>query len=236
AETTPHDAGCVDEHAVISAAAEVGMPVAAVREAIAVERLGPRPPHRRLDPLVGPCSVVTERSIGVTADDAFRLLDRWLARRHQLRRQHLVRDDSAGITAVWRKRSDLAAGVQRGVRGVAGGASLGRVNELTCQIVPLGAEDRCVVRLVADRSVRRRRTLGASGTLGTIGLGAIVAGSAAASSVTVVLAPGVLVAGALAGVSKRAASGLERELERVLDQLANDPCATGRRRGRRGRA
>ena len=59
-----------------------------------------------------------DERVGVA--DALHLLDDWLTTAHHLRREQI--DRSAGV---WRKRSDVAASVQRGTKSLVGGTRLG---------------------------------------------------------------------------------------------------------------
>jgi hypothetical protein len=206
--------GAIDDDALIAAAEEVGISAEAMRESMAIERIGPGPRRRRADKLVGPRRVVVERTVTRPADEVLDRLDEWLTSGH-----HLRRVERQGDGGVWRKRSDAAASAQRAVKSLAGAASLGAVQIIEARIAPAG-DAATLVRIEADRSGARSMTLGAAGGIG----GASVAGGAAAATMVpplaVVALPGLVVAGFVGRRGRRTADRLDVELTRLVAQLA----------------
>ncbi|MEO1063069.1 MAG: hypothetical protein AAFZ07_16785 [Actinomycetota bacterium] len=214
----------IDEESLVAAASEVGISPEAMRESMAIERLGPGPRRQVADRLVGPRRVVAERRIARPAGDVLRLLDEWLTSGHHLRR--VERGEGYGI---WRKRTDVAAGAQRAVKSLAGHASLGSVRVVEAHVVPID-RDQALVRVEADRATSRRTTIGAAGGIGAVS----VAGGAAAATVVpplmIVAVPGLVIAGASTRLGRRTADRLDAELIRLLTQIgAGDrPISLGR--------
>ncbi|MEM9463842.1 MAG: hypothetical protein AAGA90_00630 [Actinomycetota bacterium] len=206
--------GGLDLTAVVAAAEELGISRDAVLHSVALERLGDEPPRRTLDPLFGARWVVVQRRVGGSAETVFDRLDEWLTRGHHLRREQ--RDDT---TAMWRRRSDMAASLQRGVRGFSGRGRLGTVASITGHIT--GIDDHTsIVRVAADRSSTRSRHIGVASISGAGGVVTAAGFATVAPPLAAVGVPVVAVAGVAANRSKRAADGLASELSRLLDQLA----------------
>ncbi len=216
----------LSESALIEAAEELGVDPAAVRLAAAEERVGLLATrHGRVDRLVGPAVVSATRVIDLPSDEAMDAVDRWLRRVGSLRRQRRSDTDGPGAMAVYTRRSDAAAGLQRTVRSVAGQEQLGRVGRLRVDTYPLDPEapddERSLVVLSADLGVERTAVLAGGSTVA-------VAGST--SSVAAVLAgvPWVWI-----GIPASAAVGLgafrvrahglpdvRMSLDGVLDRIA----------------
>lgn len=221
----PDELDDLDEESLVQAAAEVGISPESMRESMALERLGPAPHRRRGDRLVGPRRIVVQRTVARPVSDVLDLLDEWLTSGHHLRR--IDRGNDGGR---WQKRTDVAAGAQRAVKSLAGGASLGAVRIVEARAVPVGGET-ALIRVEADRTSSRRATMGAAGGIGA----ASVAGGAAAATVfvpplAVVAVPGLIVAGASTWAGRRTAARLDAELVRLLNQVRE-----GERPGLRGR-
>lgn len=228
-ESAPDPDG-LDPRAVVEAAVEVGIDPEAIREAIAWERLGERPPRSRLDRVAGSSIVIVDRVIRAPVADLLEQLDAWLTVGHHLRREVAERvphTDVDAATIEWAKRDDLAASVQRSIRSMAGGAALGSVRRVSAHLVGID-DDRSIVRLEIDRHVARNVSLTASGGVGTASIaGGAVAVSAAAAPFALAAGPGLLIAGGTAIAARRRAVALARELRRLLDQIdAGDRPAT----------
>lgn len=204
--------------AVVRVATEAGISPAAVRTSLAIEWLGPEPGPSRLDRVVGPATVVAERHVRTGAREAFERLDEWLVIGHHLRREHTDGGPQHGVTAEWRKRSDLAASAQRRVRSTFGAAGLASVRTLIAHVSPID-DDRAIIRLTADRSMGRTAALTVSGGVGATTVTGAAAVATAVPPLAVVAVPGLVVAAASARVSKRSALRLSRELAVVLDQI-----------------
>lgn len=211
----PHDVDAgYSLDAIVRAADEVGVPRRALLESAAIERLGNAPEAQLLDPVVGAAVVVTQRTVAVDVADALRLLDDWLTVSHHLRREQI--DDRSGV---WRKRSDVAASVQRHTKSLVGGARLGDVRRIDAVVSPVD-DGASIVRLLADRRAGRAAGI----TIGSgVGAGsAVVAGvtTSALAPAAVIVVPGLAAAGAAAAMTRRGATKLERELVRLLDRVA----------------
>jgi hypothetical protein len=207
----------VTPEALVEAATELGIASEAITASLAIERLGPEPDPAHLDRLVGPRSVVVERTVSYSAAEAFERLDEWFTAGHHLRREF-----GDGTAGEWRKRRDLVAGLQRRTRMLGGGAALGSVRLIAVRVSEIDP-DRSIVRLSADRTVVRRAT---AGTAGITGAGTVTAAVLVTTPAAVVAIPGLAAAGAISVLGKHGSTKLERELARLLDQIES-----GRRPG-----
>lgn len=225
--------GQLDVSSVVAAAEELGISRESVLESLAIEQLGPEPEGRMLDPVFGARWVMVQRTITGRAEVTFDGLDEWLTDGH-----HLRREERQGFSAVWRRRSDVAASLQRSVRGLSGGGRLGTVAALLGHVAQIDA-DTCVVRVVADRTASRTTHIGVAGASGAGGV-AVAAGMATvAPPLAAAGLPVIAVAGIAAIGSKRAAGALASELTQLLDQIAGaqpPPPAMGIRLKRRKRS
>lgn len=220
----PTDDG-IDVDAVVAAAEEVGISPAAIRTSVALERLGPEPGARRLDRIVGARELVAERTVRFPADEAFERLDLWLTKGH-----HLRRAERRGHAAEWRRRGDMAATVARNVKGFSGRAGLSSVPLISATVSPID-DDTSIVRVVANRSLRRSTALSVSGGLTVVSIGGAALVATAVPPLAIAAIPGLAAAGATSAGAKRSATTLERELVRLLD-LVDDGQRPGRRRRR----
>ncbi|MFW2335162.1 hypothetical protein [Ilumatobacter sp.] len=220
-DTSDPVTGGVAPEALVEAAAELGIAPEAINESLAIERLGPEPDPARLDRLVGPRSVVVERTVSYPGVEAFERLDEWFTTGHHLRREY-----GDGSSGEWRKRGDLVGGVQRRARSIGGGAALGSVRLIVARVSQVD-EEHAVVRLTADRTVARRAT---AGTAGLTSAGALTTAVIVAAPAAAVAIPGLAVAGAISVASKHGSIKVQRELVRLLDQIES-----GRRPGTLGR-
>lgn len=209
--------GGVTPESLVEAATEIGIAPEAITASLAIERLGPEPDPARLDRIVGPRSVVVERTVSYSAADVFERLDEWFTAGHHLRREF-----GDGATGEWRKRGDLVAGVQRRTRMLAGGAALGSVRLIEARVSEIDP-NRSIVRLYADRTVVRRAT---AGTAGITSAGAVATAAVVAAPAAVVAIPGLAAAGVISVFAKHGSTKVARELTRLLDQIES-----GRRPG-----
>lgn len=216
----------VDSDALVSAASEFGITTDSVQLALAIERLGPAPSPTPLDRVVGPRGVAVERTVSYGGTEAFERLDEWLTDGHHLRREF-----GDGARGEWRKRGDLAAGMQRRLRSVAGGAALGSIRLIVADVSPID-ERRAIVRLRGDRTVVRRTSVS---TCGIVGAGTATAAVVLTAPVSAVVLPGVAVVGATSVMTKHGSTKLDRELGRLLDQLEAGIRPNSLRRGIRRR-
>ena len=77
----------IDPEALVEAAHEAGIPIVAVRRALAIERLGPPPDGQVGDVVLGPPVVVVDAEVPGHATDALARVDGWLVAGHHLRRE-----------------------------------------------------------------------------------------------------------------------------------------------------
>jgi hypothetical protein len=219
--------------AVVAAAEELGISRDAVLQSVALERLGDAPPKQVLDPVFGARWVMGQRRVATRSDLAFQRLDEWLTRGHGLRREQR-RDDA---TVVWRRRSDMAASLQRGVRGFSGRGRLGTVPTIVGHITAID-DDTSLIRIIADRSSTRSKHIGVASIGGAGGVVTAAGFATVAPPLAVIGVPVVAVAGVAANRSKRAADALASELTTLLDQVVENEAPTstmGIRLGRRNR-
>lgn len=206
--------GGIDEVALIAAAEEAGLSSTAVREALAIERLGAEPERSSLDRMVGPKTIWADRVVPAGIDEAMRRLDMWLVAGHHLRRER-GSDDSGE----WAKRSDLAASVQRALRGLSGEARLGECRLVRARAVRID-ELRTIVRVTIDREITTTVATAGMGIVGGAGVVGAIAGAVFVAPAVAVLAPVALVGSAIiARGTKRSSNQVERELVRLLDQV-----------------
>jgi hypothetical protein len=205
----------IDEVDLIAAAEEVGLSAAAVRESLAIERLGAEPQRSALEKMVGPKTVWADRIVAASVDEVMRRLDMWLVAGHHLRRERAA-DDSGE----WRKRSDLAAAVQRALRGLSGEARLGEARLVRARAARVDA-GRSIVRVTIDRQLTANLATAGIGVVGGAGVVGAAAGAVLLTPAFAIAAPVALVGSAIiAGGTKRSTSLVERELVRLLDQVA----------------
>jgi hypothetical protein len=206
----------MDPEALVAAAAEVGIPVAAVQRALAIERLGPLPASARADAIAGPRWVVADREVPLGVDAAMRSLDGWFVAGN-----HLRRDRATANTGEWSRRTDPAAALLRAVRGLSGEARLGTASRVTATSAEVDASH-TMVRVGVDRSAARAGFLGAGASAAAVGVGAGTVAGLLMAPVAFAVAPIGLAAGvALALQGRRQARRIGREVARVLDAVAD---------------
>ncbi len=201
--------------ALLDAADELGMDRTEIERALAEERVGLLADGTRAgDRWLGPDRVVVARVVEGSPDEALERLDAWMRLGRVLRR---VRRESD--RAVYARRSDPTAIVQRTVRAARGGERLARVRRLGASVVAVG-DGRCLVVLSVDTTASR--VTAAAGATTVAATGVVTAGVAAVEwipwawvGVPVALAGGVGVAAA-----RRAyLADVDEDLEAVLDDL-----------------
>jgi hypothetical protein len=209
------DPGSISEASLIAAAEEVGLSIDALRRSIAVERLGPPPPARRGDRVLGPAQVYVEGEVGAPAGDALAEVDSWLVDGHHLRRDVLRPGHGE-----WSRRSDLVGVTVRAVRHATGEGRLGDCDRINASARETG-DGSSVVRITIDRSPNRRRAGGGGAVIAVGGTaGAIVAGVALTPFVLLAM-PVAIVAGiGVASSGKKRARETEREARRLLDAVS----------------
>jgi hypothetical protein len=206
--------GGVSEEALVAAASEVGIPVAAVHRALAVERLDPLPKHRAGDRIVGAAVVAVDAEVMGTSSDVLARLDAWFVDGHHLHR-HRVRNGHGA----WTKRRGLVGKTMRTVRGVTGEGQLGRMRRVDVSTGDTGIGT-TVVRVEVDRS-RDRKVAAAAGTaVAAMATAGTVAIAAVTAPVLLVAAPLGLVAGVrVAASGRQRATAVAGEVDRVLDAV-----------------
>ena len=221
--TLPSNSG-FGEAALLAAADEVGLCVEAVRRSIAVERLGPAPPRRVGDRILGAGVLVVDDEIAGQPAEVLARLDAWMVAGHHLRRDRL-RDDSGE----WSKRSGMVGVVIRALRGATGEGRLGEFRRVSATARDAGRGS-SVVRVSVDRSHSRRAAAGGGTIVAVGGTLGVVIGAAAAGPVLLLAAPVAILAGvgvALAGRGR--AKKAELEMGRLLEAVhqGNRPTRLG---------
>ncbi len=203
----------IEPAALISAAVEVGIPERAVRQSLAIERLGPPPVGGRLDAMAGVATVAEQRVVRAPPDVVLDRLDRWLTGSHHLRTERRRPGEIE-----WARRDDVVGGVRRRVSGLSGRGRLGHAHRVRATVSPIDA-DTTIVRVSVDRHAQRRSVLAAGSTLG---VGAVVVGAVGAA-VTAPFAFAAIPAGVAGGLvfssGRHQADTIRCELARLLDSI-----------------
>lgn len=210
----------VRRDALIAAADEVGLPVVAVLRSIAVEHLGPLPPPRLGDRVVGAAVVAVDDEIAGTPEDVLARIDHWLVDGHHRRRDRL-----RGGTGEWSKRSGLVGGTMRRMRKATGEGRLGDYRHIGATAEDIGTGS-TAVRVTVDREADR--TLAAAGGAVVIvgGAGGVLA-VAAVGPLVLLAAPFVVVGGiSVALTGRRRAKRTEVEISRLLEAVADHETPT----------
>jgi hypothetical protein len=218
-------ANSITEASLIAAAEEVGLSPDAVRRSIAVEQMGPPPPARLGDSILGPALVHVESEMGLDAGEVLARIDSWLVDGHHLRRDALRSGDGE-----WSKRSGLVGATVRTMRSATGEGKLGDFERVNAVARDSGVGS-SLMRLTVNRT-KNRRLAGLGGAVVAVG------GTSAAVLVAVVVAPVAALAtpaaiGAGVGVAcigRKRAQATEREMRRVIDAVTvgADPTRLGR--------
>ncbi len=209
--------GVVDEQALVEAAAEVGIPAAAVHRALAVEQLDPLPRARPADRLVGAAVVAVDAELTGSAPDVLARLDAWFVEGHHLHR-HRVR----GGRGEWTMRTGLVGRTIRKVRVATGEGRLGRMRHVWVSTGDTGSGT-TVVRVEVDRKHDRRVSAAAGTTVAVVATVGTVALAAVTAPVLLVAAPLGLAAGVrVAGGGRGRATAVAGEVDRVLDAVDDE--------------
>jgi hypothetical protein len=206
--------GAIDEHTLVAAAVEAGIPAGAVRRAIAIERLGPVPPAHVGDHLVGPTVVIDEQELPGRADDVLARIDTWLVAGHHMRRDRLR--DGHGT---WSKRTGFVGRAVLAMRHAIGEGYLGDLERIAATARDTGVGT-CVLRVEADR--RRDRSLrAASGiVVGGAATAGVVGVAVATMPLVLLAAPVAIAAGCgVAATGRKRAKRVVLELDRVIDAV-----------------
>jgi hypothetical protein len=205
--------GRVSERALLEAAVEAGIPAAAVRRALAEERLDPLPRRRPGDRIVGSAVVSVDAEVDGSPSMVLSRLDAWFVDGHHLRRDRLR--NGRGL---WTKRPGIVGRTVRTVRYATGEGRLGRARSVRASTGDTGIGT-TVVRVEVDQDRARRTAASGAAVAGVATIGgivlAVVAGPVALIAVPIGLAAGV----AAAGGGRSQASAVAREVDRVLDSV-----------------
>jgi hypothetical protein len=193
---------------------EVGIGPSEIRQALAEERTRVVVPDGG-QRWFGPGVVVASRVIRGTPADLLGRLDQWMQREEALRSKRRFVD-----RVTWEGRTGVLASLQTGLNLSGRPYSLFGASEVGATVVAVDS-DRCLVKLDADFSDRRRGSvaLGASAAgVGTLGSAGLLAWSASIPGSSLLIA-GLVAAGwtgAGVGLLALAARQQRRRMERAL--------------------
>lgn len=224
----------VEPDALVSAAEEVGIDPNAVRDSLAIERFSITDvPARRFDGLAGAGTIVIERELDLTVEQALVGIEAWLASLYRL-----MCDRRTDGSLFARRRADTSAHIGRMFSSARGEGRLA-VTSLTVEAVAqtIGStptRPRTLVRISADRSAPRQMRLASGGALAGVGVagGAAAAASAATVTAAAIAAPVIVVPFSVAGYAiarsgRGHADRLELELERLVSRVERNERPTG---------
>jgi hypothetical protein len=215
-ESTDDSAGTIEESALMAAANEVGLPVIAVQRSIAAERLGVMPDPRFTDRLLGPGVVAIDDEIAGSAHDVLDRVDAWLVEGHHLRRDRLREGRGE-----WSKRTGVVGVTMRKLRGATGEGRLGRNRRITAVAQDIGSGS-AVVRVAVDRSADRRRSALGSVIVVVGSTGGLAVAAVASAPIVLVVTPFAVAGGVSVAMTSRArAARTVREVERMLESVAD---------------
>lgn len=241
----------VGADALVAAAEEVGYAPAAVRDSIALERLGPEPSTpSMLDRVAGPTEITADAIVEAGAAATIDLAEVWLTQVHRMACRRV-----SPTAVVARRRLDVAASVGRSVTGLRGDGRLGRLGSVRVEAVDVEPGDapaalrsdesalasppmRSALRVVADRGPARRRRLTAGGMLGGTGVATAAVGVAESLFAWPVTAVVLVGAGLVAVASGRTqAERVDGDVEALVAALAagEQPVGTLRKVARAAR-
>ena len=205
----------ISRAALIAAADEVGLPVAAVLRSIAVEQLGVVPKARLSDRLLGAGVVSVDDEIEGTSDDVLHRIDSWLVDGHHRRRDRL-----RSGRGEWSKRSGFVGVTVRRMRAATGEGRLGTYQLIAATVEEIGTGS-TAVRVTVDRQSDRAVAVAGGAIVAVGGAGGIVA--AAASGPAVLLVAPIVVLGSIgvALTGRRRARRTESEVQRLLEAVAD---------------
>jgi hypothetical protein len=242
--------GDLDADAVVAAGVEVGFDEIELRKAVALERLERTASRQhepvRLERVVGTRTVVEERIVSRDRRAVVDTIDAWLTGVHQLRRTRIeeraigsaelpgigvgdgtgASDADVIVSTRWTRRTDVAASVQRSLRGLTGDGKLGEVPTVTVAAVAV-ADGATAVRVELDRSARYHVARGtvAITAAATVVLG--VAGAVATAPFGLLALPTAAIGTAAAASSRGHARRLHHEAERLITDVEQGVEPTG---------
>jgi hypothetical protein len=206
--------GSVSEQALLEGAAEVGIPINAVRRALAVERLDPLPRPRAADRFVGAAVVAVDAEVSGAPPEVLHRLDDWFVEGHHLRR-HRLRDGCGE----WTKRPGIVGRTVRTVRVAIGEGRLSRVRRIRVTTSDTGVGT-TMVRVEVDRVHDRRMSTAGGAAVAVVTTAGTVALAAVTAPLLLVAAPlGVAAGLRVAGGGRSHAGVIAAEVDRVLDAV-----------------
>ncbi|MEZ5270458.1 MAG: hypothetical protein R2789_18570 [Microthrixaceae bacterium] len=129
ADAPGEDDDSFDLDVLVEAAGDLGVPGTAVHRAVAEEQAGLLAGDSpRADRLVGPAAISAARVVELEARQAMDLTDEWLRRQWAFKR---VR--SGDTVADYRRRTDMAASMQRTARSMTGKDNADKIRKLRCR-------------------------------------------------------------------------------------------------------
>lgn len=197
-------------------AAEVGVSPVAVAVAVAEAQAGATSHRRTLgERLVGPKELVVARPTALDAATATRLTVAWLERGHQLK---VIRSQG---TVVARRRTDLAASVNRAAKSVRGRGQLGNCREVQAGSARLD-DGAAAVSLRADIADKQYGAVAVGSGVGTVTAAGVVVGVIVAGPLVLLATPAVVIAGVAAAryAHRDTVRKVSDELERTVDAIA----------------
>ena len=209
----PLELGTVSERALVEAAVEVGIPAAAIRRALAEERLDPLPRRRVGDRLVGPAVVTVDAELDGSPSAVLSRLDAWLVDGHHLRRDRLR--NGRGL---WTKRPGIVGRTIRTVRYATGEGRLGRVRSVRASTGDTG-NGTTVVRVEVDQDRGRRTAASGGAVAGVVTVGGIIVAVVAAPVALVAVPIGLAAGVAVTGGGRSHTRAVAQEIDRVLDSV-----------------
>ena len=199
ADAPGEDDDSFDLDVLVEAAGDLGVPGTAVHRAVAEEQAGLLAGDSpRADRLVGPAAISAARVVELEARQAMDLTDEWLRRQWAFKR---VR--SGDTVADYRRRTDMAASMQRTARSMTGKDNADKIRKLcvvVSQLGPGGSDGEpasSIVAVVVD--------LEASRSFAEMGAGAVTGGG---SLMSVISALSMNVWGLWLGIPASAAMGV----------------------------
>lgn len=205
----------ISRAALVAAADEVGLPVAAVLRSIAIEQLGDIPRSRLSDRLLGGAVVSVDDEIEGTSEDVLHRIDAWLVDGHHRRRDRLRFGRGE-----WSKRSGLVGVTVRRMRTATGEGRLGTYQHIAATVEEIGTGS-SAVRVTVDRQ-SDRAIAAAGGVVVAMGGAGGIAVAAASGPVVLLAAPFVVLGGlGVALTGRRRARRTESEVQRLLEAVAD---------------
>ena len=202
-------------------AREVGLSPLAVHQALAEVRAGalqPTPPPTPLSRVLGPQSLVVERTVHGRVVDVQRRVDRFL-RAHLLRRER-----DFGERSSWTPANGFLPR-QRRALDLTGELTLGELRHLDVSVVAI-ADDRTTVRFVVDIAPLQRQVLSGAAIGTAVGLAAAAGLSALGAPIALdcLVAAGASGTGAVTSLRlyRRQVTSTASALEHLLDTIEHE--------------